>query len=277
MTALADALAAAEHSGVVIQSVELPAEQDAAREVFDAVWPGEGTQVTPNLLRAITYSGGYASVAYASGVPIGAALAIVGVRNSVTLLHSHMAAVLEGERDRHIGTALKLHQRWWALEHGYSAIGWTFDPLVRRNAKLNLVKLGTEVIGYEENFYGGMLDAINAGDHSDRLYVWWELDSSKVQAAASGNPEVFNARELRAEGFEDALLNEDGYPRVIDTSAHALLVAVPADIVEIRNTNRDLALAWRLAMREVLQQRLMSHWKIIGLTDDDRYVLTKGI
>ena len=268
--------AAAEHSNVTIEAVEFPAEQNAAREVFDAVWPGEGTQVTPNLLRAITYTGGYASVAFAHGEAIGAALAIVGLRNGVTLLHSHMAAVLESERNRSIGTALKLHQRAWALDHGFDVIGWTFDPLVRRNAKLNLVKLGTEVHGYELDFYGEMLDAINAGDRSDRLYVWWELDSSRAQAAASRNFEVLDARELRAEGYQDALVDDDGEPRVIETSAHALLVAMPDDIVVIRGADPDRALRWRMAMREVLEPRLSASWVITGLADDDEYVLTKG-
>lgn len=276
MSAWEAANAAADRSGVVIEAVELPADQNAAREVFDVVWPGEGTQVTPNLLRAITYSGGYASVAVSDGVPIGAALGIVGLRHGVTLLHSHMAAVIETDRNRSIGTALKLHQRAWAMDHGFEVIAWTFDPLVRRNAKLNLVKLGTEVRGYEEDFYGEMLDAINAGDRSDRLYVWWELESSRAEAAATRNFEVLDARELRADGFEDVLVDVRGEPRIIDTDAHALLVAMPDDIVAIRNADQARALRWRMAMREVLQPRLSSSWVISGLTNDDRYVLTKG-
>lgn len=276
MSAQEDALRAAQASGVRIEAVEFPAEQQDAREIFDIVWPGEGTQVTPNLLRAITYSGGYASVAFAPDGPVGAALAIVGVKHGNPMLHSHMAAVLDDVRNRSIGTALKLHQRWWALEHGFDVIAWTFDPLVRRNAKLNLVKLGAEVSGYEVDFYGEMLDAINAGDRSDRLYVWWELDSSKAQAAASGNAEQLDAHELRDEGFVDALVDEGGEPVILDTQAHALLVAMPDDIVAIRQANPEHSLRWRLAMRAVLEPRLNAGWRITGFTTDDRYVLTKG-
>lgn len=275
MSAYDDALRAAERSGVRIEAVEFPAEQHAARAIFDAVWPGEGTQVTPNLLRAITYSGGYASVAYTSDGPIGAALAIVGVKGGTTLLHSHMAAVLDDARNRHIGTALKLHQRWWALEHGFEVIAWTYDPLVRRNARLNVVKLGAEVSGYEVEFYGEMLDAINAGDRSDRLYVWWELASSKAQAAGAGNTELLDAPELRRDGFIDVLLDDGGEPRVVDTTAHALLVAMPDDIVAIRQASAERSLRWRLAMRSVLEPRLNAGWRITGLTTDDRYVLTR--
>ncbi len=276
MSAWEDARASAERSGVVIDAVELPAEQHAAREVFDAVWPGEGTQVTPNLLRAITYCGGYASVASSGGTPIGAALAIVGVRGGVTLLHSHMAAVVENERNRNVGTALKLHQRAWALDHGFNVIAWTFDPLVRRNAKLNIVKLGTEVRGYEIDFYGEMLDEINAGDRSDRLYAWWELESSRAEAAAAQHFDVLDASELIADGFEVGLEDEHGEPHLVTSDSHALLVGMPDDIVEIRNTDRARALRWRMAMREVLEPRLNAGWRITGLTSNDQYVLVKG-
>ena len=44
-----------------------------------------------------------------------------------------------------------------------------FDPLVRRNARLNLVRLGADVTDYLPDFYGAMDDAVNAGDRSDRL------------------------------------------------------------------------------------------------------------
>ena len=101
-------------------------------------------------------------------------------------LHSHMAAVLDPFRDQHIGTALKMHQRVWALDHGIDTIVWTFDPLVRRNARVNLLKLGVEVDGFEVDFYGSMDDGINSGDPTDRLFAWWHLDSPRVFAASMG-------------------------------------------------------------------------------------------
>ena len=75
-----------------------------------------------------------------------------------------MAGVVDGYRNRHVGTAIKLHQRAWALSCGIDTVVWSFDPLVRRNARLNVQKLGTHVRDYMPNFYGNMDDAINAGD-----------------------------------------------------------------------------------------------------------------
>ena len=92
-----------------------------------------------------------------------------------------------GLTGRHVGFALKLHQRAWALLRGVSEIAWTFDPLVSRNAYFNLVKLGAQPAEYLPNFYGTMLDTINGDDDSDRLLVRWRLRSPHVVAAAAAS------------------------------------------------------------------------------------------
>ena len=48
--------------GVRVEVADQPDSMAAARAVFDQVWPGEGTQVTSNLLRALIHAGGYCSV-----------------------------------------------------------------------------------------------------------------------------------------------------------------------------------------------------------------------
>ena len=79
-----------------------------------------------------------------------------------------MTAVLQEYRDKGVGYALKIDQWNWAKKKNYSYLSWTFDPLVRRNAKLNIAKLGVDISAYFPNFYGDMPDALNAGDESDR-------------------------------------------------------------------------------------------------------------
>jgi predicted GNAT superfamily acetyltransferase len=99
-----------------------------------------------------------------------------------------MVAVLPGIRPRGVGYALKLWQRAACLENGVDEIRWTYDPLVRRNAYFNLVKLGARVVDYRPDFYGEMDDIINAGDHSDRFEVSWRLTSPVVIDALAGRP-----------------------------------------------------------------------------------------
>lgn len=274
--AWAQAAALARVSGVEIREAVTAEEQTAARAIFDSTWPGEGSQVTSNLLRAMTHVGGYASIAVSNDAVVGAAFAFVGVRNGKLHLHSHMAGVVPGYRDRSVGTAIKFHQRAWALSHGITDIAWTFDPLVRRNAKLNLIRLGAVVVDYEADFYGEMADDLNAGDRTDRLYAWWDLTSSEVEAAGDGNLSTRNSRELLEQGYVEILRDRNGEPEQFDSTAHACLAAIPADIVEIRSSDPQRSLRWRMAMRAALEPRLTSGWLIEGLTDAGQYILVRG-
>jgi predicted GNAT superfamily acetyltransferase len=253
---------AQERAGISIRTLEDPNEQGVAVEIFDQVWPlGPGaTNVTSNLLRALLHSGGYASVAADSstGEPLGAALAVVGRHRAEderwhTHLHSHMAGVLDGYRNRSIGTAIKLHQRAWALSQGIDTIVWSFDPLVRRNAWLNLHKLGTDVRGYEPNFYGDMDDAINAGDPSDRVFAWWNLGSKRACAAAEhplAAVEVGVGEDVRQ-------------------------IATPEDIVALRQRSPDEAADWRMRVRGEFLDAFAAGFRVIGLDTHGSYVLTK--
>lgn len=228
-----------------------------AGRLFDTVWPAEHTQVQVNLLRALVHAGGYASLATIDDEVVGAALGFVGRHRDErggwhVHLHSHMAAVLPHVRDRHIGSALKWHQRDWCLEQGIDTIVWTFDPLVRRNAYVNLVRLGVEVRGFEVDFYGPMADAINAADATDRLFAWWRLNSSSARAAAEGRLRPLDLRPGMRE------------------------IPIPEDIVALRAADPDEAARWRMRMRADLAEAFAADWRIVGVTTTGGYALEEG-
>jgi len=151
-------------------------DQNFGRKIFDITWSMDtGTEITPNLLQAMVYSGSYLSGAFIGSKIVGAAFAFPATNDGLHL-HSHMTAVLPEFRDKGVGYALKIDQWSWAKKKKYSHLSWTFDPLVRRNAKLNIIKLGVDISTYHPNFYGDMPDALNAGDESDRLMVSWRTD-----------------------------------------------------------------------------------------------------
>jgi len=261
-SARGDLSVAEERAGVEVRSLVDLSELDDARHVFDEVWPSlsGSTQIQANLLRAQVHAGGYASAAYRDGVPIAAAFAFVGRSYADgwhTHLHSHMAAVVEPYRDQHIGAALKLHQRCWALEHDIDTIVWTFDPLVRRNAVLNIVKLGVDVDDFEVDFYGSMDDGINVGDPSDRLFAWWRLSSSRALAAMRGESVRLDVAKMGSRGRD------------------VLEIALPADIVRLREADPQEAARWRLALRAQLTEALRAGYRIVGLSTDDAYVLER--
>ena len=183
------------------------------RAVFDYTWTIEaGTEITANLLQVMVHGGSYLSGAFKNDNIVGAAFAFPATNNGLHL-HSHMTAVLDEYRDQGVGYALKIDQWNWAKKQKYPYLSWTFDPLVRRNAKLNVVKLGVDISAYHPNFYGEMPDALNAGDESDRLMVSWSTDI-----------DVPKARELIT------------HPKPDD-----ILIEIPEDIVAIRSRIKERA------------------------------------
>ena len=249
------------------------AEQDYAREIFDEVWPtNEGTQITANLLQAMVHNGTYLSGVFVEGEIVGAAFAFPSVDEKRNIhLHSHMTAVKENYRDRSIGSTLKWHQRAWALEHEYEVITWTFDPLVRRNARLNLVKLGVQIFEYFPDFYGDLPDALNAGDPTDRVIARWDLLSKTTCGGAR-----FRNLEKLPDSIPVALSIEDGRPiqHAVNSNASQILCCLPKDIIEMRSQDSELALRWRLALRAELLPRLTSGWHISGFTHDGAFVVS---
>jgi predicted GNAT superfamily acetyltransferase len=269
-----DAKRRSDDAQVIIRILATVEEQDFARQIFDEVWPtDEGTQITSNLLQAMVHNGTYVSGVFANGEVVAAAFAFPGTDSKKHLhLHSHMAAVKEKYRNRNIGSALKWHQRAWALENGYETITWTFDPLVRRNARLNLVKLGVQVFDYFSDFYGDLPDALNAGDPTDRVIAKWSLLSDRViEAARNLNLEI----SLDAIPVALANVYEEPVQHEVPASAEKVAVYLPKDIIELRSADGDSALAWRLALRAELEPRLNAGWHIAGLTKEGAYVVSK--
>ena len=116
---------------------------------------------------------------------IGYVLGWAGVDEDGLHVHSHMLAALPDRRHRGVGFALKLAQRAQALDQGIHVVRWTFDPMVARNAWVNLGKLGAVADRFRRDFYGAMTDTLNEGERSDRLVVRWDLDREPGPRAAS--------------------------------------------------------------------------------------------
>ena len=216
-----------------------------ARMIFDKTWSLDfGTEITPNLLQAMVHGGSYLAGAFIDNKIVGAAFAFPATNGGLHL-HSHMTAVLPEFRDKGVGYALKLDQWNWAKKKNYSHLSWTFDPLVRRNAKLNIAKLGVDISAYHLNFYGDMPDALNAGDESDRLMVSWSTDINTPKA-----------REL-----------------ITKPETGDILIEIPEDIVAIRSKNQSESMKWRRQVREKFLAAFEKNGKVIGFSANNEYVV----
>ena len=219
--------------------------QKIARNIFDKTWAMDsGTEITPNLLQAMIHSGSYLSGAFIDEKCVGAAFAFPAVTERLHL-HSHMTAVLDKYRDKGIGYSLKIDQWNWAKKNNYKEITWTFDPLVARNAKLNLIKLGVDISAYYPNFYGDMPDALNAGDESDRVMASWKVAGD--QPVAKG-----------------VITNPDK----ADT-----LIKIPDDIVTIRIEDISENLKWRHKVRDEFMRAFEKGGKVVGFSANNEYVV----
>lgn len=282
--ARAAATAAAERSGVTITQVhELP-DVELVRHVIDEIWnPRAGDPpVTQGILRALTHGGNYCTLAWDEGRAVGVSLAFLGI-DPPGSLHSHITGVTGAVPGRHVGRALKLDQRAWALEHGLRTVMWTYDPLVRRNAYFNASKLGALPTKYLVDFYGTMDDAINAGQATDRLAVTWRLLDARVAELCAGVASDPDPAALVADGAVIALDEVDGQPVVAAPAADAAapdasvrLVRVPADVETLRHADPATALRWRLAVREVLGGLMGDGWTVSGASKDGFYVVSRG-
>ena len=220
-------------------------DQEFGRKIFDITWSMDaGTEITPNLLQAMVHSGSYLSGAFIDNKIVGAAFAFPATNNGLHL-HSHMTAVLDEYRDQGVGYALKIDQWNWAKKQKYPYLSWTFDPLVRRNAKLNIIKLGVDISAYFPNFYGAMPDALNAGDESDRLMVLWRTDTDTPKA-----------RELIT------------HPKPED-----ILIEIPKDIVAIRTKDQSESMKWRRQVRDQFMAAFEKNGKVVGFSTNNEYVV----
>ena len=233
------------NNSIQVRKLDNLQDQDSARKIFDITWSLDaGTEITPNLLQAMVHSGSYLSGAFIENKIIGAAFAFPATNNGLHL-HSHMTAVLPEYRDKGVGYALKIDQWNWAKRNNYSQLSWTFDPLVRRNAKLNIVKLGVDISAYYPNFYGDMPDVLNAGDESDRLMVSWSTDLDAPKA-----------REL-----------------ITNPEPSDILIEIPEDIVAIRSKNQSESMKWRRQVREQFMAAFEKNGKVIGFSANNEYVV----
>lgn len=264
--ACADAERAIDRAGVRILPLDtLAAVRDAA-DLFARVWKTDATTppLSADVMRAVEHAGGYVVGAYAAEVLVGASSGFLGLGpDQQPVLHSHISGVVD--QGRGVGMALKLHQRAWALNRGVTAITWTFDPLVRRNAWFNLVKLGATGVEYLPDFYGPMTDGVNGGESSDRLFTRWDLTAQPRGPLDAGGATL--------------LLDEvDGAPVATTHAPDAgvpLVLHLPVDVEALRRTDPTTATAWRLAVRQALVPAFADGFTVRGMTPDARLLLAR--
>jgi len=168
---------------------------------------------------------------------------------------SHMLAVRERARDAGLGIRLKLYQRELLLKNGVDTARWTFDPLVAKNAHINLNRLGAVVVEHVENMYGESNSTLHAGLGTDRFVVEWRLGDEAVLRAIAG-PEPAGATVFATSPVVNNTL------RPPPASGSRVRIEIPADIYGVLESAPEQAAEWRARTRGAFQQYLSQGYRV---------------
>lgn len=250
-------LAAPRPDEFVIRRVDSLGDYRACEALQARIW-GEGDIAGIPLLGLLTAqeNGGMVLGAFdQAGTLLGFVYSMLGLSDSRQLKHcSVLLAVAPECRGRGLGYRLKIAQRAAALAQDIDLITWTFDPLLSRNAHLNVAKLGATASSYLIDVYGAG-SGLNAGLDTDRLFVEWRLSSPPGPGAVAG---VERAVPVNAVTTDDRRLP---CCASIDLSRRdpVLALQVPVDIGHLKATDLGLAIDWRRQTR-----RLFVHYFGLG-------------
>jgi predicted GNAT superfamily acetyltransferase len=171
---------------------------------------------------------------------------------------SHMLGVLPAYRDAGLGRELKLLQRDRALAMGLDLIEWTYDPLQALNAHLNFAKLGIVVHEYEENIYGASTSPLHRGNPTDRFVAQWWIRRPHVERriGPKTGPDALTKTVRSHEAAAPGRVNRvDGAAACAEVNLSLtdtrLLVEIPTGFTEMLAGQPALAMAWRMATRQI--------------------------
>jgi predicted GNAT superfamily acetyltransferase len=216
-------------------------------------WGDEFEEWVPtSILKVSQKIGGIVAGAYnAAGRMVGFVYGLTGYKDGIPVHWSHMLAVRNEARGLGLGKQLKLYQRELLLARGIKVAFWTYDPLVARNANLNLNALGAVVTEYVKDMYIESSSILHRGMSMDRFIVAWHLESERVKNALAHRA-VFDASlygqapivNTVVEGttilpVERELVEDD-----------RVRIEIPSDLEAIKNNESAVsAKTWRLNTR----------------------------
>ena len=287
-----------------IRLLETIEEMSAVETLQREVWPGSETDVVPaHLLITAVHNGGLVLGAFTNDESsTGSGERLVGFVFGFPGLEftpdgprpkhcSHIAGVYPEFRDGGVGFALKRAQ-WQVVRHqGLDHVTWTYDPLLSRNANLNIARLGAVCSTYRRSEYGDMRDEFNAGLPSDRFQVDWWINTKRVERRLGKRPRpALSLKHLARVGMHPLYSLASEPPNLPRPPEHvpaldAQLVAaeIPPDFLSLKSADFALARDWRFFTREFFEMAFARGYIVTDFVFDNGqavprsfYILTDG-
>ena len=239
-----------------------------------------GEVVPPALMQVTQKLGGIVAGAFDhSSDLVGFLYGITGTKDGRLAHWSHMLAVRHDWGGQGVGRMLKEYQRLCLLEAGVGVAYWTFDPLVARNAHLNLNRLGASISEYVPMMYGETRSELHSGLGTDRFLVRWDLQSDRVvKALELGSPPHGPVPpDTPTIGFDSR--GAESYRPGSYPKAATVGIAVPRDIQSVKTGSNDMGWRWRKLTREAFLWYLARGYEVRAFESDPsgetcRYLLS---
>lgn len=217
------------------------------------------------------HNGGVLLGAYDGPDLVGFVYGYLGMSGTKLYLFSQRMGVLPQYQSQGIGMKLKLAQRDQMLRKGIDLIVWTYDPLLGKNATLNIEKLGGIVRHYARDIYGAVNNPLQVGLSTDRFLLEWELMSPRVRERIRSNKPRPHADEWIKEKkyrFVNYAAWEGNLPRPVasdlEMEDEVLLVQIPPDLNAIKKVDLHVARGWRESTRDIFETYFWRGYVVTG-------------
>ena len=245
-----------------VRAIASIAEYHACVKLQEEVWGEEFESVPASMLQVATYVGGLCLGAFTSeGELCGFVFGLAGTIDGQPTHWSHLLGVKESARNLGVGRLLKEHQREVLASRNVPEMCWTFDPLIAKNAHLNLNLLGARVVRYVPDMYGTTDSPLHHGLATDRLLVCCDTTRGPASAAPSVDFAAAPVLTHVAQPGDNALKLDGSRPS-------SLRIEVPTDFRQLLARWPDIATAWHRSLRGHFLWALGAGYVVTGLRRD---------
>jgi chorismate synthase len=253
-----------EQSDISVRPITTRAECQACAALQHEIW-GDEDAAPASVLQVVSHVGGIVAGAFAAdGELLGFVFGLPALMDGTVAHWSHVLGVRESARNAGVGRLLKEYQRAELARRGIDRMYWTYDPLVAKNAHLNLNLLGARVVEYVRDMYGTTASPLHNGLATDRLIVVCDTLLRPSQRPKPIARELERCPVLTMEprpGDVLASMDDGAQP-------HTLLLEIPADFQLLAAQTIDLAARWHAATRAHFEWALRNGYTVTGLHRD---------
>jgi chorismate synthase len=263
--ARADAGAVAdEPTDITVRPITERAECQACVALQEEIW-GDDDSVPASVLQVVSHVGGIVAGAFAADSELmGFVFGLPALVDGTIAHWSHVLGVRESARNAGVGRLLKEYQRAELARRGIDRMYWTYDPLVAKNAHLNLNLLGARVVEYVRDMYGTTTSPLHSGLATDRLIVVCDTGPRPARRSQPATRALARCPVLTPEPRpEDVIASIEDVVR-----PHTLLLEIPADFQLLAAQAPDRAARWHAATRANFEWALRNGYAVSGLHRD---------